>query len=83
MGKRGAGTAAPRLYWKDVLMKLKAPEFVTSINVGGQEFSVDKSGMITVPDNFTEAGQAALRAHGFEEPGVIEPKAKRKADEAA
>lgn len=44
-------------------MKYKAPEGVTSINVGGEQFDVDDLGHITVPADGNYA--VLVASHGF------------------
>jgi len=44
-------------------MKFKAPEGCNSINVGGEEFTVDKNGLIETPDGGDYLSLVA--PHGF------------------
>lgn len=54
-------------------MKYTAPEGVTSINVGGEQFDVAEDRTITVPDGGNYAVQVV--AHGFVP--FVEPRASR------
>lgn len=50
-------------------VKLKAPQGVTSASFGGEEFQVNKAGIVTVPPEAV----AALADHGFKPVAGAEP----------
>lgn len=55
-------------------MKLQGPENCGGFSHGGQSFAVDKKGCISIPDDDTDAIEAA-RSHGF-----VPAKAKKASD---